>query len=678
MNIVPLRFMKLSLQVLPLGALVLSCLVSCGLPRQTASSYHINEKPEVAAALPPVSLKPVRLPATPPAPIPRATQEVFSVVVNDVSVKTLLFALARDNNLNVDIHPSVGGRVTLNANDQTLAQLLERISAQSDIRYEISGNLLRVQPDAPYLSHYMVDYVNLARNSTSQVSISSSLGNSSANGGSSGSSINSTADNRFWDTLVSNLCQIVLSSNQNRNQRDEQIERQRLQDRDDRLKVALELAKATQSNSGAAGVGGGAGTANASGVSDLMRQVMGSINANNSNGANQDTNTAAPSNTAGRAAGAGTNATTATDASSLNRAAQNASCGTPALGTAGSSASANNPLMVNKETGVLGINTTSKGHEQVRAFLDRVMSGARRQVLIEATVVEVQLSAAAQSGVNWQQLINSGAAKGLNIGIGPNSTGSVSSAVTTANSAASLTYTNLGSKLGDITAAINLLESFGQTKVLSSPKLSVINNQTAIIKVVDDYVYVTVDYLPGQRTVSAAGTVTQVTPDAYTSKVNTIPVGFVMTVTPQISDGGDVTLNVRPSITRVVREIIDPNPALLNIAKPIVNKIPIIQSRELESVMRVQSGEIAVLGGLMQETSTSTEEGLPGVNRTPYVGAALGQRSEAKTKTELVVFMRPVVIKDASLNGDYKEYKSQLPNSTFFNGTAAEAWGVKK
>jgi MSHA biogenesis protein MshL len=164
----------------------------------------------------------------------------------------------------------------------------------------------------------------------------------------------------------------------------------------------------------------------------------------------------------------------------------------------------------------------------------------------------------------------------------------------------------------------------------------------------------------------------------YTSKVNTIPVGFVMTVTPQISDAGDVTLNVRPSITRVIREIIDPNPALLNIARPIVNKIPVVQSRELESVLRVQSGEIAVLGGLMQESSANNEEGLPGVNRVPGLGTALGQRSESRTKTELIVFMRPVVIRDASINGDYKEYKSQLPNSTFFNGTASEAWGTKK
>jgi general secretion pathway protein D len=73
----------------------------------------------------------------------------------------------------------------------------------------------------------------------------------------------------------------------------------------------------------------------------------------------------------------------------------------------------------------------------------------------------------------------------------------------------------------------------------------------------------------------------------------------------------------------------------------------------------------------------NTEQGIPGLNRVPVVGALAGSRSEVRAKTELVVFMRPIVIKDASLNGDYKEYKSQLPTSTFFNGSPSEAWGSK-
>lgn len=637
-------------------------LAACNLPPQPLSERHVIEKPSVAATLTPPSLRPIRLPAMPPVPTPRAAQEVFSVVVNDVSVKTLLFALARDNKLNVDIHPSVGGRVTLNATDQTLPQLLERIAAQSDIRYEISGNLLRVQPDTPYLQNYAIDYVNLQRQSSNQVTISASLGGATAtSAGSSDSSIKSSSENKFWETLISNVCQIVVTSNQSRNQRDEQADKLRSQDRDDRLKVALELTKATQASPSTASATSGAtqsGVGNA-GAADLMRQVLNTTNTQNTAIGNVTaTPTSVGTVATGTTTGTGTTAATTPTPTSAATA-----CGVTA---GGGVTGANNPLMVNKESGIVGVSTTSKGHERVRAFIDRVMVGARRQVLIEATVVEVQLSANSQSGINWSQIISTGAARGLTVNL-------TSSSSLSSTNAGTISFTRTGTTIGDITAAVSLLESFGTTKVLSSPKLSVINNQTAIIKVIDNYVYVTLSYTPATISNNIV-----VSPASYTSNINTIPVGFVMTVTPQISDSSEVTLNVHPSITRVISTIVDPNPVLVNATPPITNLIPVVQSRELESILRVQSGEIAVLGGLMQESNVSTEQGIPGVNRVPVVGTLAGSRSEVRAKTELVVFMRPIVIKDASVNGDYKEYKSQLPTSTFFNGAPSEAWGAKQ
>ena len=644
-------------------------LAACNLPQQPLSDRHVIEKPSVVATLTPPSLRPVRLPALPPAPTPRAAQEAFSVVVNDVPVKTLLFALARDNKLNVDIHPAVGGRVTLNATDQTLPQLLERISAQSDIRYEISGNLLRVQPDTPYLQNYSIDYVNLQRQSSNQVSVSASLGGSAASSsGSSDSSIKSSSENRFWETLISNVCQIVVTSNQSRNQRDEQADKLRIQDRDDRLKVALELTKAVQANqaltattTGTATAQNAAGTA---GAADLMRQVLSANAAQNQAASNASLTPSTATNITGSGSGTAGAASGGTTTPAQAPVSAATACGMTAGGSV--NGATNNPLMVNKESGIVGVNTTSKGHERVRAFLDRVMAGARRQVLIEATVVEVQLSANSQSGINWSQIISTGAARGLTVNL-------TSSSSLSSTNAATISFARTGTAIGDISAAVSLLESFGTTKVLSSPKLSVINNQTAIIKVIDNYVYVTLSYTPAQTNANVI-----VSPASYTSNINTIPVGFVMTVTPQISDSGEVTLNVHPSITRVISTIVDPNPVLVNATPPITNLIPVVQSRELESILRVQSGEIAVLGGLMQESNVSAEQGIPGINRVPVVGTLAGSRSEVRAKTELVVFMRPIVIKDASVNGDYKEYKSQLPTSTFFNGTPSEAWGTQK
>ena len=231
-----------------------------------------------------------------------------------------------------------------------------------------------------------------------------------------------------------------------------------------------------------------------------------------------------------------------------------------------------------------------------------------------------------------------------------------------------LSYKNAG---GDLVAAINLLETYGQARVLSSPKISALNNQMAQIKVVDDYVYVTIDYTPGTRSTSG-GVTTIISPDTYTSNVKTVPVGFVMSVTPQISETGEVTLNVRPVISRVAREIIDPNPALRQSVPPIINKIPVIQTREMESVMRIQGGEIAVLGGLMQDTGFDGEDAVPGLRAIPGVGELFKQKNQTRSKSELVVFLRPVVVQDSSVRGDYKGYKSLLPNEEMFGMNAQE------
>jgi len=556
------------------------------------------------------------------------------VVVSDVPVKTLLFALARDNRLNIDIHPSIAGQVTINATDQTLPQLLDRIAQQADLRYEMTGNTVRLQRDTPYLAHYAVDYVNLKRQSVSQTSVSSQLGTGST-AGSSNASISNTADNQFWDTLINNACLIVGAANLEFRQRDDIAQKQeRERERDDRLRIAVELSRSAPAPISASGT---APTTNrsSSDSADVLKQVLGTKDA-----------------------------------------VDKVECGRGSAASSSSSAnspgSSTNNIVVNRETGQLSVYSTSRGHEQFRQFLERISASARRQVLIEATIVEVTLSNASQQGVNWQKVVQGGLLRGLSFQMLPSGTGSFSG-----TQDASLLRIGYTSGSGDWSGILSLLESFGQARVLSSPKVSVLNNQTAALKVVDNYVYVTISFTPGTRTLSSAGQLVQTSPDTYTSNINSVPVGFVMTVTPQVAESGEVTLNVRPTISRVVREIVDPNPALLGATPPIINRIPVVQSRELESVLRVQSGEIAVLGGLMQDASNDGEDAVPGVSRIPLLGEAFKQKQQTRSKTELVVFLRPVVVGDASLNGDYKAFKPLLPTSSFFKDAAPEALGRK-
>ena len=134
--------------------------------------------------------------------------------MQNVNVQDLLFALARDAKLNIDIHPAITGVVTMNVRDQTMVEILERVARQVDLRYELQGNNLSILPDTPYLKNYRVEYPNIQRDASTSISTSTNVASTgTAPGGASGGSgsnastsvISNTANNRFWETLIANV-----------------------------------------------------------------------------------------------------------------------------------------------------------------------------------------------------------------------------------------------------------------------------------------------------------------------------------------------------------------------------------------------------------------------------------------------------------------------------------------
>ena len=210
-----------------------------------------------------------------------------------------------------------------------------------------------------------------------------------------------------------------------------------------------------------------------------------------------------------------------------------------------------------------------------------------------------------------------------------------------------LNYTNGENSNRVINATINLLERFGNIKVLSSPQIVAMNNQSALLKVVNNVVYFTIK----QESNTTQGVVT----NTFESTVHTVPVGIVMSLTPQINENDSVILNVRPTISRISDFVNDPNPALT-----VESQIPEIQVSEMESVLRINHGQVAVLGGLMQDNTTKTDRSIPGLSKIPLLGEAFKSRDRDNQKTELVIFLRPTVIRNPSLDGDLELYKPYL------------------
>lgn len=586
-------------------------LVSCAnVPSQPPSQGHLRSEglpASVSGNIP----APVAQAAILPRPKPTAKTETFSVVVNDVKVQELLFAMARDAKINVDIHAGIQGTVTLNAIDQTLPQLLNRISKQVDMRWEFDGPNLIVMPDSPYLRTYKIDYVNMARetsgNTTVTTQIASTGGGTGAAGGGNSSltKVENTAKNQFWVTLEKNLKDILRETD----------------------KILPE------------------------GSSETVMEH-----------ADQQTTTGTGAQAA-KAAGKAGAATSPNIAASPNPASLQQEGTTVVRRTTFREAAS---VIVNPESSVLIVRATGRQHEKIQEFLDQVLFRASRQVLIEATIAEVLLSNDYQQGINWGILpLGNSGVKLLQTATATPAAGVEISSYVTDPTAKGVALKGVGI----VNGSIKLLEAFGTVKVLSSPKLSVINNQTAVIKVIDNKVYFTIK---ADTTTNQTASVT-----TYTTTLNTVPVGFVMNVTPQISESDTVLLNIRPSISRIISYVNDPNPDLAKAG--VTSQIPVIRTREMESMIRVSNGNIAVMGGLMEETRDNADTAIPGLWNIPALGNLFVNRDDKHSKTELVIFLRPIVIRDASLTGDYRAYRDNLPDKDFFksdNGPQRQEFSV--
>jgi general secretion pathway protein D len=573
-------------------------------PSVPPSEGHLSKpaaaKPEPDRAIPP----PARISAFVPPPKPAVKPQTYSVVVNEVPVKELLLALARDTKQNIDIHPGLSGLVSLNAINETLPAILERVSKQVSMRYRVEGNTIVVSPDTPYMKTYRVNYVNVTRNISSTVNVTGEVGASgagsggaSSGGGGAGATgsrtvVTSTTSNDFWEQLRDNVRAILQSTRRiaaSAEERAARAEEEKLA-REEALKRAEAVSRAGP------------------GAAELLKSAF-----------------------------------------PQQQRAQSPSLSQSDTGT---------DVVINPISGTITVLATEQQHQLIQQHLDSILNAVQRQVLIEATIVEVQLSEAYQGGIDWSRLAVTGGITFTQRLLGGFGAGLTQLGANFFQ----LGYANPDSSVGNITATVRLLQEFGNTRVLSSPKLMALNNQAALLKVVDNIVYFEVQAQTNQTQGAQSQTVN--------TTAKTVSVGVVMGVTPQINEDGRVTLTVRPTISRVLNFKDDPNPTLVFGGQRILNRVPEIQVREMESVLQVLSGQTVILGGLMQDETRFSREQLPGADAISQPGGVGGVgdlfrfRNERAVKTELVIFLRPTVVTNPSLDSDeLKFFQRFLPQT---------------
>jgi MSHA type pilus biogenesis protein MshL len=252
---------------------------------------------------------------------------------------------------------------------------------------------------------------------------------------------------------------------------------------------------------------------------------------------------------------------------------------------------------------------------RVEALLHRLEESLGKQVAIEVKILEVTLRDETKTGINWSNM--SGKYFGANLETAPGLENPVLTMVL---------------KDTPTTALFEAISESGTVKVLSTPRISTLNNQKAIVRVVTEEVFFIANVEPA---VISNGVATEPVVE-YEPQI--VPVGIVLDVTPQVGQDGFITLNVHPTISDIVGIAESPN----------ADTQPILAVRELDTVGRVRDGETLIIAGLVAEGSVNERSGVPLLKDLPLLGYLFGSTRLRKTSTELVILLTPVVMEGAS------------------------------
>lgn len=333
---------------------------------------------------------------------------------------------------------------------------------------------------------------------------------------------------------------------------------------------------------------------------------------------------------------------------------------------AGIAAGNGRSVVISPQSGVIVARAMPKELRDIAAYLKATQLSVERQVILEAKIIEVQLSDGYQSGVNWAAF-RGGSTRasggviqpGANLNNTPDTAINNGAVSAVAGSAISTVASSGGTLFGlavqgtNFSALISFLETQGAVQVLSSPRISTLNNQQAVLKVGTDEFFVT-GVSGGTTTPSSGGAITtmpNVTLRPFFS-------GVVLDVLPQIDRDGNIMLHIRPSVSQVSTVNKNIN---LGVGGQLTLPLASSSASEADSVVRAKNGQVVVIGGLMREASSNDRSQVPGVGNAPVVGKLFGSTSRSMQKRELVILLKPTVIQnDAQWNDDVLQSQKRI------------------
>lgn len=458
--------------------------------------------------------------------IPKKMQKLVSITIPDgVPLKNIIVELARQAEVDLQLDPNIDERIIFSAKNKPFIEIIKSMCDMTNMRYDIVGEVIKIEKDSPYSSNYNVQFLNMSRASENQIEVATDIFSNSTNKMANGdngskSAIKANTKNDFWEELLNNL-QTILD------------------------------------------------------VSDKK-----------------------------------------------------------------------GAFSVHKQGGLITVKATRKQHKQIQTYLEQLKRVACSQVLIEAKIIEVTLKDEYRSGINWQKIDGGDLRLTAKFGSTAQNSNFMDPTTSQANM---ISFGATGTKFS---AIASVLQEFGLVRTLSSPRLTVMNNQTAILKVAQNKVYFRLNYD------KIFNTTNNQTDTTISSDIQTVPIGLIMMVQPSINpDTGEIILFLRPSISRMAQTVADPAVNIaFNASTTATNKvsdltpslIPVVEVREIDSVLRLQDKEMAVLGGLMEVRSAEQKDGIPGLTEIPIIRDLTGSIAEGDTIVELVIILKATIVENGS------------------------------
>lgn len=519
----------------------------------------------------------------------KGSYDRFDVSVRDVPAQAFFLGLVNGTGINLVVHPDVSGSVTLDLKNVTVDEVLRVTRDIYGYEYKRDRNIYTVYANALRTEVFQINYLDVQRVGVSDTSVVIGQGQSSGNNNNSNSNSNT----------------------------------------------------------------GGGNTASSGGeMANLLSMIESAQGKNNTGNARS-----------GSALAPGSRVQT------LNRTDFWSSLEKTIVSIIGGE-SESRSVMITPQAGMVVVKAMPNELSAVRDFLERSELSVKRQVILEAKILEVRLSEGFEAGVNWGAISGQiSAAKNLRDGFSLNTDGSspvdefrdltVTEVYRNSNGTREAISYEGRERIGgtiagliqvtDITKLLSLLETQGTVQVLSSPRVSTVNNQKAVIRVGSDEYFVT--GISSNQTSNAATTTS--TPNIELSSFFS---GISLDVTPQISERGEVILHIHP----VVSEVTDQQKVFTVGDEEFALPLALRGVRESDSIVKAANGQVIVLGGLMTESSNVTDGKRPVLGDIPGVNALFRTKHKAKAKTELVILLRPIVVGENTWDAQLNEVQGNM------------------